>query len=222
MAYEFDFQGLGEYVGVLAHGLWLTTQLTVVAAACGIAVAILGAWARTGPLGWLRSLVGGYVELVRNTPFLVQLFVIFFGLPSAGVRLSEVQAAVVAMVINLGAYGIEIVRAGLEAVPRGHVDAGLSLGMTRAQVFRRVMLRPALQNMWPALSSQIVIVMLGSAACSQIAAEELTFAAGFIQSRTFRPFETYLAVTCLYLLLAILLRQLLRMVGLRLLGRRVG
>ena len=93
------------------------------------------------------------------------------------------------------------------------MEAGSSLAMTRCEVFRYVVLMPALQRIWPALSSQIVIVMLGSAVCSQIAVEDLTFAANFIQSRNFRAFEIYFVVTAIYLLLAILLRQVLRSLG---------
>lgn len=171
------------------------------------------AWARTHGPAWLAAIAGGYVELIRNTPFLIQLFFIFFGLPSAGVQLGEMQAAILAMVINLGAYSAEIVRAGIAAVPRGQLEAGASLAMAPFQVFRHVVLRPALQKIWPALSSQVVIVMLGSAVCSQIAVEDLTFAANFVQGRNFRAFEVYLLTTAIYLLLAIGLRQVLRGIG---------
>ena len=99
------------------------------------------------------------------------------------------------MVINLGAYATEIIRAGIEATPRGQIEAGVSLAMTRLQVFRYVVLLPALQKIWPALSSQIIIVMLGSAVVSQISAEDLTYAANFIQSRNFRAFEVYFVAT---------------------------
>ena len=159
--------------------------------------------------------VGAYVELIRNTPFIVQLFFIFFGLPSLGLRLSEWEAAVLAMVINLGAYSTEIIRAGIQAIPHGQLEAAAALAMSRLETFRHVVLRPALGKVWPALSSQIIIVMLGSAVCSQISTEELSFAANFIQSRNFRAFETYLITTALYLLMAILIRQLLAWVGRR-------
>jgi len=158
---------------------------------------------------------------VRNTPFLVQLFFIFFGLPSAGIQLTELEAASLAMVFNLGAYSTEIIRAGVDAVPRGQIEAGMCLAMTRLQVFRHVVLRPALQKIWPALSSQVVIVMLGSAACSQIAVEDLTFAANFIQSRDFRAFEAYFIATGIYLVLAIFVRQVMRQIGIQLFPRKV-
>lgn len=215
MAYHFDFASTFDYTPVLVKGIETTAELIAVGGVAGVAVGIFGAWARTQGPGWFKPIVSGYVELIRNTPFLVQLFFIFFGLPGIGVQISEMQAAVLAMVINLGAYSTEIIRAGVAAVPRGQIEAGLSLAMTRMQIFRHIILRPALQKIWPALSSQIVIVMLGSAVCSQIAVEELSYAANFIQGRDFRAFEAYLVATAIYLAMAFLLRQLLRLIGKR-------
>jgi polar amino acid transport system permease protein len=220
MAYQFDFLSVLDYTDVLLKGIAVTAQLTLTGGVLGVAVAIFGAWARTQGPAWLRAIVGAYVEGIRNTPFLIQLFFIFFGLPSLGLQLPEMVAASLAMVINLGAYGTEIIRAGLAATPRGQFEAGASLAMSPLQVFRHVVLRPALQKIWPALSSQIVIVMLGSAVCSQIAAQDLTYAANFIQGRNFRAFEVYLVSTVIYLLLSLLLRQLLRGVGRQLFARR--
>jgi polar amino acid transport system permease protein len=215
MAYKFDLMATFDYTDVLIKGVVTTVELIGAGGVIGLAVGIFGAWARTQGPGWLRPLVSGYVELIRNTPFLVQLFFIFFGLPSIGIQISEMQAAILAMVINLGAYSTEIIRAGVAAVGRGQIEAALSLSMTRLQVFRHIILRPALQKIWPALSSQIVIVMLGSSICSQIAVEELSFAANFIQGRNFRAFEAYFVATVIYLALAIVLRQVLRIIGAR-------
>jgi polar amino acid transport system permease protein len=213
MAYHFDFLAAFDYTDVLVKGVLTTVELITVGGVIGIAVGIFGAWARTQGPRWLKPIVSGYVELIRNTPFLVQLFFIFFGLPSLGIQISEMQAAILTMVINLGAYSTEIIRAGVNAIARGQMEAALSLSMSRVQAFRHIILRPALQKIWPALSSQIVIVMLGSAVCSQIAVEELSFAANFIQGRNFRAFEAYLLATAIYLAMAILLRQLLRLIG---------
>lgn len=220
MAYRFDFMAVLDYTPVLVNGLALTIGLTVISTAAGIGVGVAGAAARTSDSTLARRVAAVYVETIRNTPFLVQLFFIFFGLPSLGVRLTEWQAALLAMTINLGAYSTEIIRAGIDAVPRGQIEAGASLGMSGPQVFRHVILIPALRRIWPALSSQVVIVMLGSSVCSQIAAEELSFAANFIQSRNFRPFEVYFVVTALYLLLAIATRWTLRRIGDAAFGRR--
>ena len=213
MSYQFDFHAVLDYAEVLKQGLLMTIRLTFIGTVAGVALGICGAWARTQGPAWIKPIVSAYVELIRNTPFLVQLFFIFFGLPSIGVQITEMQAAILTMVINLGAYSTEIIRAGVSAVARGQMEAALSLSMSRLQAFRYIILRPALQKIWPALSSQIVIVMLGSAVCSQIAVEELSFAANFIQGRNFRAFEAYLVATAIYLIMAILLRQLLHLIG---------
>ncbi|WP_286920367.1 amino acid ABC transporter permease [Pseudomonas sp. UBA6699] len=221
MAYQFDVAPVLAQGDLLLKGALFTLQLTAVGTLFGVALGVLGAVARAWRLKPFDVLFGVYVELIRNTPFIVQLFFIFFGLPALGVRLTEWQAAVLAMVINLGAYSTEIIRAGIQAIPKGQLEAAAALAMSRAEAFRHVVLQPALAKVWPALSSQIVIVMLGSAVCSQIATEELSFAANFIQSRNFRAFETYLLTTGLYLIMAIAVRQLLLWFGQRfLMGRR--
>ncbi|ODN68448.1 amino acid ABC transporter permease [Methylobrevis pamukkalensis] len=222
MTYVFDFSWLSDYLPVLLKGIGITLQLIAVGAVLGISLGIGCAWARALGPKWLGAIVAVYVELIRNTPFLIQLFFIFFGLPALGVQMSEMTAASLAMIVNLGAYSCEIVRAGIEATPRGQFEAGASLAMSPFQTFRHVVLIPALQRIWPALSSQVVIVMLGSAVVSQIAAEDLTFAANYIQSRNFRAFETYIVSTLIYLALAILLRQLLRGLGWTLFPRRAA
>lgn len=213
MTYKLEFSALLPYWQDLAAGLWFTILLTVVSTAAGIAVGTLGASARTFGPTWLAGIVRVYVELIRNTPFIVQLFFIFFGLPALGVKLTETTAAFLAMVINLGAYSTEIIRAGIEAVPKGHIEAGVSLAMSRLEVLRYIVLRQAFAKIYPALSSQIIIVMLGSAVVSQISAPDLTYAANFIQSRNFRAFEVYLVVALIYLVLAIVLRYVLRVIG---------
>lgn len=221
MAYVFDFSSVLEYREVLIDGTLKTLTLTAIGTVFGLTLGILGAVSRAWKLAPFDRIFTVYVELIRNTPFLVQLFFIFFGLPSLGVQINEWQAAILAMVINLGAYSTEIIRAGIEATPKGQIEAAQSLAMNRAQIFRHVVLPPALLKVWPAICSQVVIVMLGSSVCSQIAAEELTFAANFIQSRNFRAFETYFVVTAMYFVLAIAIRQVMIQAGQRLIARRV-
>ncbi|MGG2399244.1 amino acid ABC transporter permease [Pseudomonas sp. SH1-B] len=215
MAYQFDFAAVLQHSDLLLQGAAFTLGLTAIGTLLGVGLGIVGAILRAWRISPFDRIFGVYVELIRNTPFIVQLFFIFFGLPSLGVRLSEWEAAVLAMVINLGAYSTEIIRAGIQAIPAGQLQAAAALAMSRFETFRHVVLRPALGKVWPALSSQIIIVMLGSAVCSQISTEELSFAANFIQSRNFRAFETYLLTTALYLVMAILIRQLLAWIGRR-------
>lgn len=213
MIYKLQFGELLPYWDVLLQGLLFTVVLTVVSTCAGITVGVAGASARTFGPKWIGGIVAAYVELIRNTPFIVQLFFIFFGLPAAGIKLNESTAAFLAMVINLGAYSTEIIRAGIEAVPKGHIEAGVSLAMTKWEVLRHIILKQAFQKIYPALSSQIIIVMLGSAVCGQISTEELSYAANLIQSRNFRAFEAFIIATAIYLVLSVGLRKLLNWLG---------
>ncbi len=208
-----DFAAVVAEWPLLAKGVGVTLGLTAVAATAGVVLGIACAWSRLHGAAWLKAVVGAYVELIRNTPFIVQLFFLFFGLPGIGVKLSANAASVLAMVINLGAYSAEIVRAGIAATPRGQIEAAQSLALSPLQVFTRVVLPPSLQRVWPSLVSQIIIVMLGSAVCGQISVEELQYAVNLIQSRNFRAFEAYLIGTLIYLALAVAVRRLLNWAG---------
>jgi polar amino acid transport system permease protein len=209
----FDFSAVLVEWPLLAKGVGVTLILTAFSAAVGVALGIACAWARMHGSAALKTVVGLYVELIRNTPFIVQLFFLFFGLPSLGLKLSPEAASALAMVINLGAYAAEIVRAGVATTPRGQIEAGISLALSNTQVFTRVVLPPALQRVWPALTSQIIIVMLGSAVCGQISTPELSYAANLIQSRNFRAFEAFIVATLVYLALSMALRRLLHWLG---------
>jgi polar amino acid transport system permease protein len=213
MSVQLDFGAVLEQAPLLARGAAMTLGLTAVSAVLGLALGVACGWARAWGPRWAAALVACYVEGVRNTPFIVQLFFVFFGLPSLGVKLTPEIASLIAMVVNLGAYAAEIVRAGIENTPRGQIEAAHSLALTPVQVFTRVVLPPALQRVWPALVSQIVIVMLGSAVCGQIATQEVSYAANLIQSRNFRAFEAFIVATGVYLVLAVLLRRVLHWAG---------
>ncbi|ACS84716.1 amino acid ABC transporter permease [Musicola paradisiaca] len=218
MTYQLHFAALWPYWPELLAGLWVTIELTVMATLGGVAIGVLGAALRSGRPTLISRLWGWYVELIRNTPFVVQLFFIVFGLPGLGLKLNAGQAALLAMLVNLGAYSTEIIRAGIQVTPKGQWEAARVLGLTKTQTFLRVILPPALQRIYPALVSQCIIVMLGSSVVSQVSFEELTFAANLIQSRTFLSFEVYLVTTLFYLALSMLMRQLLLLAGRRLLG----
>jgi polar amino acid transport system permease protein len=220
MGYRLDFGALLQYLSLFVQGTAVTVGLTAVAATVGIALSIGGA-AASGWRGSARGLVGAYVELIRNTPFIVQMFFVFFGLPSLGIRLTAMGAAVLAMTINLTAYAIEIVRAGIEAVPPGQRESGMALGLRPWPVFGLIVLPQALANVYPALVGQIIITMLESAVVSQIAVVDLTHVADFIQSRTYRAFETYFAIALVYLAMSICLRWLFARGGRRLFAGRV-
>ena len=220
MRIELDFMTVLVEWPLLLKGVAWTLGLTVVSAVLGVAIGILCAWSRAEGPTWLKAIVGTYVEMIRNTPFIVQLFFIFFGLPAAGVKLSPETASVIAMVVNLGAYATEIIRAGIEATPRGQIEAAMSLALNRVQTFTRVVLPPALRKVWPSLVSQIIIVMLGSAVCGQISIQELSYAANLIQSRNFRAFEAFIVATLIYLALSVGTRKFLNWLGPRFLFGR--
>lgn len=215
----FDFWAILVDWRLLAKGVAWTLGLTAIATVIGMVVGVACAWARAYGAPWLRWVVGAYVELIRNTPFIVQLFFIFFGLPASGIKLTPEVASIIAMVLNLGAYATEIIRAGIEATPKGQVEAAVSLALNRSQVFLRVVLPPAMKKVWPAMVSQIIIVMMGSAVCGQISVEELSYAANLIQSRNFRAFEAFIVATLIYLALSILARRFFNWAGPKYFGR---
>ncbi|HYF55828.1 MAG TPA: amino acid ABC transporter permease [Salinarimonas sp.] len=206
MRYGLQFRDVFAAWESFLDGIWTTLTLSAAAMVGGLAIGVACAAGRVYGPPFLRGLIGGYVELIRNTPLLVQLFLVFFGLPSLGVRLDGLTAAIITLVINLGAYTTEIVRAGLEAVPKAQIEAGHSLGLSGLQVFRYVVIFPALQTMFPALASQFVLLMLATSVASQISVEDLFHAASIVQSRTFRDFEVYIVIGALYLALAFLFR----------------
>ena len=220
MNYVFNFRDIWAQQEFLLDGIRVTLLLSAVTIVCGLVIGAVGAATQVygGPV--LRMISAGYVEVIRNTPLIVQLFIVFFGLPSAGIRLDAMTASLIALAINLGAYTAEIMRAGLEAIPRSQVEAGHSLGLSGLQVFRHVVMFPALKVIYPALTSQFVLIMLATSVVSQISTPDLFHVASIIQSRTFRDFEIYLVVAILYLLLALALRLLFAAAGQIAFGRR--
>ncbi|WP_322990845.1 amino acid ABC transporter permease [Hoeflea sp.] len=209
MSYGLEFGWLQDALLAIARGASMTMMLIAVTTVFGSAISVLLAAGRRSGNRLLRQAITAYVELIRNTPFLVQLFFIFFGLPSLGIRLDSVWAAILAMTLNMAAFTTEIVGAGLDAVPKGQREAALALGLRPRQVFVKIVLPQALQIIFPALTSQIVIMMLESAVVSQISVAELTYQGDMLQARTFRAFETYFIITLAYLGLSIGLRRLL-------------
>ncbi|HEY0918898.1 amino acid ABC transporter permease [Devosia sp.] len=199
MEYNFRFAAVLRYWDEIVEGVLLTLQLSATTMVIGLAIGLGVAALSTSSNPWLRLPARGYVELIRNTPLLVQLFIVFFGLPSLGVRLNANDAAVIALSINLGAYGAEIIRAGIESIRRSQVEAGRALGLTALQTFRHVVLFQALKAIYPALASQFVLLMLATSIVSAIGASELFHQAAFIESRTFRSFEAYTLITISYL-----------------------
>jgi polar amino acid transport system permease protein len=210
--YVFQFNVVLDHLPELLDGAWLTIRLSAMAMALGLCLAVVCAYGKTASARPVRWLVSSYIELIRNTPFLVQIFIIYFPLPSLGIRLDANQAALAAMVINVAAYASEIVRAGIDAVPHGQVEAARALGFTRLQIFRFIVIFPALKTVFPALASQFILLMLGSSVVSAISAVELTAVTNSLQSTTFRSFEFYFFATGLYLVMALGFRAALGLI----------
>jgi polar amino acid transport system permease protein len=208
MRYELEFSAPLERWPDLLAGAATTLGLSVGATLFGFVLGVSCAIARTGHSRIVAVGAAAYVEAIRNTPLLVQIFIVYFGLASIGLKLGAFTAAIVALVVNVGAYTAEIVRAGIEAVPRSQREAAECLALGRWQLLRHVVLPPAIERVWPSLTSQYVLLMLASSITSQISAEELTAVANRVQSDTFRSVETYLLVAAAYLALSLLLRVL--------------
>jgi polar amino acid transport system permease protein len=207
MDYVFHWRVITDNLDLFLDGIWLTVQLAAVTCVLGILVGVLGAAAMVSGFRPLVALTRGYVEVIRNTPLLVQLFFVFFGLPSLGFRLNAAEAAVLTLSLHVGAYATEIIRAGIEAVPRGLLEAADALALSRFQRFRFVVLPQALRRVYPALSSQFIILLLDTSIVSLIGAEDLTSMGYFLESRTFRSFEIFFTITLIYLALSFLFRR---------------
>jgi polar amino acid transport system permease protein len=201
MDYIFHFGPIFARWDQIVRGAALTVELAAASMVLGLIIAVVGATLRTFGPSPVRWLVAAYVELIRNTPMLVQLYIVFFVLPSMGVRMNSAEAAIVALSANLGAYATEIVRAGLESTPRGVIEAGMSLGLSRLRIIRHIVLIPALRTIYPALGSQFVLQLLGSSLVSAIAVEELTAVGNNIMMQTFRNFEVFIVVGVIYFVL---------------------
>lgn len=217
---NLDFSVVFDRWDMVLQGIYLTIKLTLVATACGFVLGTFCAIGKRGRTPWLRKTCSVYIEAIRNTPLLVQIFLVYFGLSSLGLSLQAVTVSMIALTINVGAYSAEIMRAGFDSIEKGQLEAAETLGLSRRQIYWHVVLKQALERVYPALTSQFVLLMLASSICSQISAEELTAVANFIQSDTYRPFETYIVVGALYVVLSILLRILFWAFGLAIFRRR--
>jgi len=160
--YIFQFRLVWAAFPRLVDGALLTLGLSVAVMCIGLLIGIACALGRSSPSRWLQWPVAAYVETIRNTPFLIQLFFVYFGLPSIGIQLDPIEAALIGMSVNCGAYTTEIVRAGIDAIPRGQIEAGRALGFGVPSIVRHIIMFPALRAVFPALASQFILMMLGS------------------------------------------------------------
>lgn len=221
MAYSLNFTPVLDRFPELVDGAKDTIILSGESIAIGLVIGLSVALVRINGPKWSRASATAYVEAFRNTPMLVQLFLLFFGLPYIGFRIDANTAAVIAISVNLGAYSAEIFRAGLLAIPRTQIEAGLALGLSLLQVMRHVVIVPALKVIYPALTAQLTLTMLGTSLVSAIAANDLTFAGSRIVSQTARSLETFILLAPMYIAITFGFRFIYWLIGLWLFRRRV-
>ncbi|QPB22204.1 amino acid ABC transporter permease [Rhizobium sp. 007] len=213
MNYVLNFSVVFEKMPDLLMAALATIGLALAGMQLALVIGVIGVAARTSNIAPLRAAVIAFVEVVRNTPFLVQIFFIFFALPMMGIRLNPTVTAIIALAINGGAYAIEIIRGGVDSIHKGQVEAGLALGLHKAQVFRLIVLKPALRAIYPSLTSQFIMLTLTTSVCTSIAAYELTSVAQIIESDTFRSFEVYFTITLMYLVISWMMMGLFALIS---------
>jgi His/Glu/Gln/Arg/opine family amino acid ABC transporter permease subunit len=201
---------------LIATGVLLTLEIALAAIVIGLLLGLLVAIARVSPAAPLRWFSTAYVELIRNTPVLVQLLLIYLGLAEFRLRVAAIPAVILALGINNGAYLSEIIRGGLQSVHKGQLEAAAALGLPGGLTFREIVLPQGLRSIYPSLGNQFIQTVLASAIGSIIGAPELTQQINFIDSRSFRTIELLAFLMVAYAVLTLLLATLVRLFGRRL------
>ena len=201
----FDPRIVVKYLPLLLHGAWTTLTVSLLGLALATSLSLPIALARMSRARVLRVPSFVYIDLVRGTPLLVQIFAIFYVLPSVGLELTAFQSAVLALGINSGGYQAEILRGGIQAIPRGQVESARSLGMSYGQCLRRIVLPQVALNIMPALTNEISNVIKGSSLVSVLAVVELTRVGQQIVSSILRPVEIYVSVALVYLVMHLMI-----------------
>lgn len=201
----FYYGDLAPYFGQLLSALWTSIYISCIAMAVGSAIGVLVYLGKTSAHGVLSRVSSGYIGLFRNTPLLVQLYLIYFGLPALGLNLNPTWAGIVALTLNNSAYTAEIFRAGFESVPHGLIEAGQALGMRRAVLFRHVIFMPATRSVFPALTNQFILLFLASSIASIIGLPELMNSILNINNETYLTFEVLSVGGILYFLTSAIL-----------------
>ena len=195
---------------ILLPGLTVTIPLTVVSFALALVIAVVVAVIQYRGIPLLTPLTRFYIWVIRGTPLLVQLFIVFYGLPHAGVLVSPWTAAIAVFAVNEGAYCAETIRAALESVPRGQLEAGLTTGMSYAQVMRRIMLPQALRTAFPTLGNSVISMVKDTSLAANITVTEMFMTTQRIVARTYEPLVLYIEVGVVYLLFCTVLAALQR------------
>lgn len=208
-----NFRPIWRYWDALVSGVYTTITLALISAVIGLIIGVYGAYLIRSGSRPLHVFLQAYIEIIRNTPILIQIFIIFFGLPAIGLKLDPMVAATVALSLYFGAYSIEIIRSGIDSIPRSQTEAGMCIGLTHLQVLRYIILPPALRNIYPSITSQFILLLLGTSIASQISVNELFHVAGFVDSRTYRSFEVYALICAIYLALSLSFKFIFAVLG---------
>jgi polar amino acid transport system permease protein len=202
-----------EYLRILWSGVGVTLSVTLYASVVTIIAATLGGLGRLSSHFWVRSLAGAYIEIFRGTSALVQMFWIFFALPLAGIELTPMQAGVLALGLNVGAYGAEVVRAGVMSVPSGQFEAGKALNLSKLDIYRFVIARQALQIMMPPFNNLFITLMKGTSLVSLITLADLTFRSAYLRADTGQSTLILTLTLFIYLGISIVITTIMRFLG---------
>jgi His/Glu/Gln/Arg/opine family amino acid ABC transporter permease subunit len=203
-----DLQLILDSVPFLLRGAAYTVQVSILAIVFGLVLGWLFGLASVSSVGPLRAVTWCYVQFIRGTPLLVQIFLIYFGLAALGVNLPAFWSGVIALGLNSGGFQAEIVRAGIESIDRGQTEAARSIGMSRFQTLVFILVPQTVRRVIPPLTNELITLVKSSSLLSAIAALELTHAGQLIIARTFAPFEIYAAVALIYLAMVSVLSRL--------------
>ncbi|WP_342239092.1 amino acid ABC transporter permease [Inquilinus sp. OTU3971] len=206
----FDPAILLDYWPILLDGAWLTIQVSVAAFVIGYAAGIVVALVALAPARPVRFLAGAYVETLRNIPFIIILFVVYYGLPFSGIRLPATLVGTAALALFASAYYAEIVRAAILALPRSQFESARAIGMSPSEAMRHVVAPQILRSLVPPSTNMTLTMMKESAVLSSITVPELTYQSLVVQGNTFAPFEVFAAVAAIYWLIAIVIAALSR------------
>ena len=212
MSYTLQFGQVWGFLPYLAAGAWISLQIAFLAFLGGMVLGLLGAMGKSFGPNWVKRLIQVYVVFFTNTPQLVQIYFLYFALPDLGVLLSSYEAVLIGMTLNAGAYLTEIQRAGFESVHRNELDAAETLGMSRWQSVRYVILPHIMRVLFPPLSNHYILMTLGTSMAAIFGVEELTGRAFNVNAETFRSIEVFSLTAGLYVsaLLALFGRHLFR------------
>lgn len=200
-----------SFFKILLPGLTMTIPLTVISFAIALVIATAVALIQFANVKGLKPLARFYIWVIRGTPLLVQLFVVFYGLPRVGILIDPFPAAVIVFSINEGAYSAEIIRAALEAVPSGQLEAGYCVGMSYLQTIRRIILPQALRTAFPPLSNSLIAMVKDTSLAANITVTEMFMVTQRIVARTYEPLALYLEVGLIYLIFSTVLTKLQRL-----------